>query len=244
MSSKPVKKTTGFARRTAGYMEKYTAECVAGRYNPAKHIAELRAEARALAAANQTQESNKSGQKLQTLSLKEIFHDAFYKAGGALDMAVGILKKTSVEGQEGALLRRDVRGVPSSPIVLTGFIDSVAAFIGKYKTRLEPEGMAVDDIIGDLEDNSDAVDAADVSQEGAKSVRGASTRTVVQMATDLYDKAYGCLIAAVGAVGKDTLIGQEGLAIRASLDTAPDEDEEEPPAPPPAPPAQPTQPGA
>jgi len=57
---------TGFVALVVGYLTKYKTEITAGDYDPTVDIGELPQAADAVTLANQTQESNKSGQKLKT----------------------------------------------------------------------------------------------------------------------------------------------------------------------------------
>lgn len=230
---------TGFVTLVVGYLTKYKTQITAGDYDPTVDIEELPEAAEAVTLANQTQESNKSGQKLKTQDVKRIFRDSYESANGALDMAVGIIGKTTVEGKEGLELRARLGEHPTAdPADLIGFINSVSAYLGKYQARVEPK-IAVASRKTKLAAAAQAVSDAEAAQEGAKTTRGTSTVNVNTLAAALYTRASGCLDAAVGAVGKNTIIGKEGLEIRARLKREQGGGEPTPPAPPPAPPTPP-----
>lgn len=236
----PIETITGFVALVVGFLAKYKTQITAGDYDPTVDIEELPVAADAVTLANQTQESNKSGQKLKTADVRRIFRESYETANGALDMAVGLIGKTSVEGKEGLELRARLGEHPTAdPADLIGFINSVSAYLGKYQTRLEPK-MVVASRKTKLAAAAQAVEDAEGAQEGAKTTRGASTVNVNTMANALYTRASGCLDAAVGAVGKNTIIGKEGLEIRARLQREQGGEQPQPPAPPPAPPAPPT----
>ena len=101
--------------------------------------------------------------------------------------------------------------------VTTGFMNSVASFLAKYKADLIAKKLDPTDDIAQLPLDAKALTDANQDQESLKTQLKEKTTQVEDLNSQGYANASTLLDAAIGKLGKTTPAGKEGARLRSQL---------------------------